>query len=570
MEIFIGLTIVIVVAAVLAGIMQLLRQPIIIGHILTGLLVGPFLFGNAEITGSIDILSKFGVALLLFIIGLNLSPKVIKEVGRNSLSIGLIQVVLTSLAGFAVSRFLGLDNISSIYIGAALAFSSTIIIMKLISDKKDLGKLYSKVSIGLLLVQDLLISLILIGVTTYGKSGGSDWTVIALTLLKGVVVVDLVILFSSYILPWFMNYFAKSQELLFLFSMAWGLGLAALFHVLGFSIEIGALIAGVALSTSPFHFEISSKLRPLRDFFIVLFFVLLGSKISISSLAHNWIPVVVLSLFVLTVKPLIAIIVGLALGYKKRISFLAGNTLTQVSEFSIILLVAGVTYGHISESVLTIVTTVSMLTIAGSSYLIIFSDKIYKFFTPILGTMERSNPRELKTESKKYEVVMFGCNRTGQELLEVFKDEASKFLVVDYDPEMIAHLKAMGVETRYGDADDNEFLDEIGFENVKMVVSTIPDFDTNDFLIEKVNQINPKAIVIVVSHVVDEAIALYEAGATYVITPHLFGGKYASMLISKFGFDAEKFVQEKKKHLNDLEKRKDFGEMTMLPESMRR
>lgn len=569
MDIFIGLSVIMVAAAVIAGIMHWLRQPLIIGHILTGLLVGPFLFGNVNITNSLDILSKIGIALLLFIIGLNLSPKVIKEVGRNSLSIGLIQVVVTAAAGFGVSKLLGFDNTTASYIGIALAFSSTIIIMKLISDKHDLSKLYSKVAIGLLLIQDLIISIILIAVTTYG-SGGSSIQVTLLTLLKGVIVIDLVVLFSYYVLPWFVSLFAKSQEFLFLFSIAWGLGLASLFHVLGFSIEIGALIAGVSLSVSPYHFEISSKLRPLRDFFIVLFFILLGSKISVTSISENWLSVLVLTAFVLIIKPLLASTIGLLLGYQKRISFLAGNTLAQVSEFSIILLVLVVSYGRISESVLSTVTAVSLLSIAGSSYLIIFSEKIYKFLVPLLGLVERSKHKKIKNTENKYEIVLFGCNRTGQEFLEVFEESKSKFLVVDYDPEVIARLKEMNIDSRYGDADDSEFLDEIGLESAKMIVSTIPDFDTNQFVIEKIKQSNKTAIIIVVSHVVDEAIGLYDAGATYVITPHLFGGKYASMLISKYGFDSTKFVEEKRKHLHDLEKRKELGDSNLIPESMRR
>ena len=271
MDLFVGISLTIVIAATIASILQKLKQPLIIGHIITGLIVGPFLFANLQFKEIVDSLSQFGIVLLLFIIGLNLSLKVIKEVGKVALTAGLGQIFLTSITGYWLARFLGFDTTTSYYLGLALTFSSTIIIMKLLSDKKDLSKFYSKISIGLLLVQDLFVSVLLIGISAF-NGGTTSWITILFTLFKGIVVFDLVALFTIYILPRLSASFAKSQEFLFLFSIAWGLGLATLFHYLGFSMEIGALVAGVTLSTSPYHFEISSKLRPLRDFFIILFF----------------------------------------------------------------------------------------------------------------------------------------------------------------------------------------------------------------------------------------------------------------------------------------------------------
>lgn len=567
MDIFVGLSLTIVIAALIAGILQKLKQPLIIGHIITGLIVGPFLFKSLQFQEVVDSLSQFGIALLLFIIGLNLTPKVIKEVGKVSLLAGLGQIVLTTTAGFLVCYFfLHFNLITSIYVGLALTFSSTIIIMKLLSDKRELSKFYSKISIGLLLVQDLIVAIILIGISAFGRDG-ADISSISLMLIKGIVVFDLIILFTIFIVPMLSASFAKSQEFLFLFSIGWGLGLATLFHYLGFSMEIGALIAGVTLSTSTYHFEISSRLRPLRDFFIILFFILLGSKIKVAVLPNIIYPAIFLSLFVIIIKPLLVLFLTGVTGYRKKINFFTAVNFTQVSEFSLILLILAEKVSGISPDIITLITLVSLITIAFSSYIVLYSGKIYPLFQKFI--FERGAAKSGKVLAENHDVILFGCNRMGTDFLDLFNDLGKKFLVVDYDPEKIKELEDAKVTCRYGDADDNEFLEELNLSKAKMIISTIPDFETNQFLIAKIKAEDSETVVIVISHDVEEAIGLYEAGATYVITPHFLGGKYASMLISKFGFDLSKFVSEKEKHIKDLEKKREVGKTFPLPEIYR-
>jgi len=563
MEIFIGLSITIVIAAVIAGILQRLKQPVIIGHIVTGLIVGPYFLHNAQFSEVVDTLSQVGIALLLFIIGLSLTPKVIKDVGKASFFTGLSQIFIVSTAGFGVAKFLGFSNIIAVYLGLALTFSSTIIIMKLLSDKKDLGKYYTKISIGLLLFQDLIVALMLIGISAI-SNGGANLMSISLVVLKGIIVFDLVILFTIYVIPLLSSSFARSQEFLFLFSIAWGLGLATLFHFLGFSMEIGALVAGVALSTSPYHFEISSRLRPLRDFFVILFFVLLGSKIQVSAIHSIIYPAVVLSLFVLIVKPILVMFLTASFRYRRKVNFLTGLNFSQISEFSLVLVILAVKMGQLPGDIVTLVTLVSLITITVSSYLVLYGDKIYPYLSRFVP--ERRFTKNGTVHLDTFDVILFGCNRIGLDFVSDFKDLGHKFLVVDFNPESIEKLTATGVNCRYGDAEDNEFLDELNLASVKMVISTIPDFEANNFLISKVTSENKNAVIMAISHEIDEAINLYEAGATYVLTPHFLGGKYASMLISKYGFDVEKFVSEKEKHLKDLRKRKEVGHPQIISE----
>ena len=558
MEVFIELSLIIAITVLIAGIIRLLKQPLIIGYILAGIIVSPYFLNIVQSTETIKVFSQIGIALLLFIVGLSLSPKVIREVGKVSLITGIGQIIFTSLFGFLISRSLGFSVIISIYIAIALTFSSTIIIMKLLSDKKDLEKLYGKISIGFLLVQDIFVIILLMIISSF--SGNLSMSNLSFgTILSGILLIGGFVLISIYILPSLSKFFAKSQEFLFLFSIGWGLGLASLFHYMGFSMEIGALVAGIALSMSPFHYEISSKMRPLRDFFIILFFILLGSQMVFGNIGELIIPALIFSLFILIGNPLIVMILMGFLGYKKKIGFQAGFTVAQISEFSLILIALGVSIGHLTNEILSLVTIVGLITISGSTYLILYSDKIYPYLSKYLSIFERKKVKENEQDFKDYDIILFGYNRIGYDLLKSFKKLKKKFLVVDYNPETTLELSKKGIECRYGDVDDEEFLSELNLTETKMVVSTVPEFETNLLLINKIRQINKKAIVIVVSHNIEEANKLYSLGATYVIMPHFLGGSHASMMIDKHKLNINKFLDEKKKHIKQLKIKRELG-----------
>ncbi|MCD4771716.1 cation:proton antiporter [archaeon] len=558
MEIFIELSIIIGITVFIAGIMRLLKQPLIIGYILSGIIVSSYFLDIVQSTETIKVFSQIGIALLLFIVGLSLSPNVIREVGKVSVITGIGQIVFTSLFGFLISKLLGFSVIVSLYIGLALAFSSTIIIMKLLSDKKDLEKLYGKISIGFLLVQDVVVIILLMVISSF--SGNLSLESLSLVnVLSGILLIAGFVLMSIYILPSLSKFFAKSQEFLFLFSVGWGLGLAALFHYLGFSMEIGALIAGISLSMSPFHYEISSKMRPLRDFFIILFFIFLGSQMVFGNINELIIPAIIFSLFILIGNPLIVMTLMGILGYKKKTGFQAGFTVAQISEFSLILMALGVSVGHLTNEILSLVTIVGLITISGSTYLVLYSNKIYPYLSKYLSIFEKKKIREKEKAPKDYDIILFGYNRIGYDLLKSFKKLKKKFLVVDYNPETILELSSKGIPQRYGDVDDEEFLSELNLERTKMIISTIPEIETNLLLINKIRHMNNDAVIIAIAHKIENAKMLYNAGATYVIMPHFLGGSHASMMIDKHGLNSKKFLNEKKKHLKQLKEKERLG-----------
>jgi len=551
---FFQLSIILLVVLGVSFVMRILRQPLIIGYILSGILVGPFFLNLLQENSTITAFSEIGIAFLLFIVGLHLSPKVIREVGKISLITGLGQIIFTTLIGYFLAVFFGFSPLTALYIAIALTFSSTIIIMKLLSDKDALDKLYGKISIGFLLVQDFVAIIILIVISSFAGNTGAGFVIFS-TLLKGFFIILLLAPLCYYLLPKASNFFAKSQEFLFLFAISWGLGLSALFFYAGFSIEVGALIAGILLSMSPYSYEISSRLRPLRDFFIISFFLLLGGQMIFLDIFHLIVPAILLSIFILVGNPLIVIVLMGMLGYGKRTGFMAGLTVAQISEFSLILIALAVRVGHISQEILSFVTIIGLVTIAGSTYMIIYSDKIYPFVSKYLSVFERKKIKEKEFKEKEFEYVLLGYNRIGFSVLKAFSKLNKDYVIVDYNPETTKKLSKRNKNCFYGDIEDIEFLQELKIEKAKMIVSTVPEMEANLLLLNKIRQKNKEMILIVTARQINEAFKLYKAGADYVILPHFLGGEYTAKIIEDAKTNKKKYAEVRAVQIRNLKER---------------
>ena len=554
MEIFVELSVIIVIAMLVSLLMRALKQPLIVGYIFTGILVGPYFLNLIQNGDVIELFSKIGITILLFIVGLNLSPNVIREVGKVSFLTGIGQVLFTAIIGFFIASALGIDRVAAMYVAIALTFSSTIIILKLLSDKGDLNKLYGKIAIGFLLVQDIVATVILLFTSSFAGGEGSMLFIALMTMIKGSLLILAMVAVSQYILPRISKYIAASQELLFLFSLSWGLGIATLFSLLGFSVEIGALVAGVALSMTPYAFEVASRMRPLRDFFILLFFILLGSHMVFENIFALIIPAILLSVFVLIGNPIIVVILMNVLGYSKRTGYQAGLTVAQISEFSLILATLGFEFGHISREILSLITFVGLITIAGSTYLILYSDEIYPYVEKFLSFLEIYKNGNKRNKNKSYNSILFGYQRVGQDFIEALNRLDLAYIVIDFNPESIKKLEEEGIPFKYGDAKDPEFLSELDFKNLRYMVSTIPEFETNLMLVRRIRTKNKRAIMILISHDREEAMALYAEGASYVIMPHYLGAQYAVRLIGRAGMDRREYDIHRERHLAHLEK----------------
>jgi Kef-type K+ transport system membrane component KefB len=555
-DIFTEITLLLVLSAAISMILRMLRQPLIVGHILTGILVGPSVLGLIQSPDTIEVFGKFGIALLLFIVGLGLNPKVIKEVGRVSLLTGVGQVVFTTLIGYTLVFALGYQPITAFYISIALAFSSTIIILKLLNDKKEQNKLYGKISIGFLLVQDLIATLALL-IAAATSQGGLSISALGQLALKGAITAIGIYLVVQYILKPLTAFLSRTQELLFLFTLAWGFAISAIFLKIGFSLEVGALVGGVALSTMTYSQEVGSRLRPLRDFFIVVFFISLGAGLGFDNFSTILPQAILLSIFVLIGNPIIVMVIMGLLGYTRKTSFKAGLAVAQISEFSLIFMLVGLEHGQVTKQAVSLVTIVGIITIALSSYMIIYADGLFAFFERHFKLFESKKARVEHETKHVYDSVLFGYRRGGSEFVRVFNQISKKYVVVDYDPDVIDELERRQVPYLYGDVSDVELLDEIDLSKVRLVVSLVSDHATNVFLLRHLEKVNPSAVVVCHADSTQEASELYSQGASYVMIPNYIGSEKISAFIRKNGYSKTQFKHHREKHIEYLKKHYD-------------
>jgi Kef-type K+ transport system membrane component KefB/Trk K+ transport system NAD-binding subunit len=483
-----------------------------------------------------------------------MNPRVVKEVGKASSITAIVEIVLVSLAGWMAAVALGIPRREAIFLGVGLAINSTIVALKLLSDKKEQGRLYGKITIGTSLVEDILVAIALLFVAA---SQNGQWLALAPFMelvFLGALIGAGMYLFSAKILPKIQRLLASDQELLFLFAIAWGLGSGALLAKIGFSLEVGAFAAGVFLASFPYAQEVASRLRPLRDFFVIVFFIALGAGVSFTEFSEIFWMILAGLVIVLVLKPLIVMSTLGFLGYTKRVSFKTATMLTHVSEFSIIFVILGERQGLIQQSAVTILTFVAIVSIAISTYLVTYNDKVYDYFEKYLGLFERRKTQADTAIEQHYELVLFGYQRGGHEFANLFKKLRKKYVVIDYDPEVVDTMDNRKVNYLYGDATDEELLEEAGVQHAKLIVSTIPDADVSAFLLKYVESKNPKAILILHADDPLEAAKFYESGASYVILPHYIGSEQVSAFIGKSGLNKTLFRKQRIKHLEYLEK----------------
>ncbi len=559
-SIFFEITVVISLAAVLSIIFRLLRQPAVLAYILTGILLGPlglFKLGNGD---ALHTLGQLGITLLLFMLGLELKLNDLRSLGKAVLLAGTLQMWFTFFAGFFLSLALGLPRMSALYVALAIAFSSTIIIVKLLSDKKDLTSLHGKLAIGILLVQDLVAILVIVFLPSVQYlSGASFFSHLAILIVKVVFLFAVITYLSHKVFPRIVHLLARSPESLFLFSLAWVFILTAIVTspIIGFSIEIGGFLAGLALANAHENFQIMAKMKALRDFFITIFFVMLGLQMSFHNLGAVILPALVLSIFVLVIKPLIVMFLVSFMGYQKRTSFLVGLSMGQISEFSLIILFLGQSLGLLPGNVVTLTVSIGIISFTISTYVMQNNSVLYRDLHKYLGFLEGRGVKSPEAESLdqtlknlKNHVVIIGGHQMGQSILEALNGD-EQVLVVDFDPDQVTKLHEKGILSFFGDIADAEIQERAGIERAKLVISTVPDIEDNILLIEGVSHMNKRAKIVVMALDPEDAKLLYKAGADYVVMPHLAGGRHLAKILRDEDHSAA-FAAFKKKDLSAL------------------
>jgi Kef-type K+ transport system membrane component KefB len=457
----------------------LLRQPLIVAFIIAGLVAGSGILNVSDSLELIDVLAEVGIALLLFLVGLKLDLKLIKNLGPVALATGLGQIIFTTVFGWLIGMALGLGWLISLYVAVALTFSSTIIIVKLLTDKREIDSLHGRIAIGFLIVQDLAVVAAMVVLSAIGMGGEKGGEL--LTLLIGApILIAGVAVFMAFAAEPLVRRMGRAPEMLITFGIAWAVLLAALGDWMGFGKELGGLIAGVSLASTSMREAIASRLAGLRDFLLLFFFVNLGMQLDLSTLGAQVPAAMILSAFVLIGNPLIVLAIMGYMGYRKRTGLMAGLTVSQISEFSLIFIAMGVTIGHVPESAMGLVTLVGLVTITLSTYLITYSNRVYTISERFLKPFERkvahaeTDDEEQDVEDKSFQVIVFGVGRYGGNIIRGLKEEGFRVLGVDFDPTAVHHWRDRDCEVIYGDAMDPEFVHTLPIAKAKIMVLAFP------------------------------------------------------------------------------------------------
>ena len=497
---------------------------------------------------ALELLSELGIAVLLFIVGLKLDLGLIRNLGSAALVIGGTQIVLTGGLAFLICSLMGIATQPSLYIATALAFSSTIIVVKILSDKHEIDQLHGQVALGILIIQDFVVILAMMYISTLGNANGSADVNIMSELIRvsGWVILlgGLLWVFIRFISDRLAGSMAHSPELLLCFSMAWAIALAALCHHIGLSKELGGLLAGISLASTEYRNAIISRLTSIRDFLLLFFFILLGARLDLSNLNEQIPAALVLSTFILLFKPLVITSTAGFMGFRKRTAFLSGLSLGQISEFSFIFMAMAVAAGAVNEDALGLVTLVGLITIGISAYAIKFSNQTYHMLEPVLGLFERSTKihkaHQSQKKAKKYDAIIFGYGRYGQELTDALNKKKYKVLVVDFNPEVIERCKKDKRDFIYGDANDPHFYKNLPLDDTKWIISAMPRHhtgltheDPRHYMVEALKQHKfDGQIIVAVSRKQDEK-SLKKSGADIVFYPFREAADFAVKTLSQ-------------------------------------
>ena len=523
-------------AAAVGLLALLLRQPLIVAFIAVGLIAGPSALGWVRAQNEIDLLARLGVVVLLFVVGLKLDLKLVRHLGPVALATGIGQLAFTIVFGFALALLLGMGGVKALYIAVALTFSSTIIIVKLLSDKREIDSLHGRIAVGFLIVQDIAVVIAMMVVGSW-TTGSALWLTIATIIAKLAVAAAAIGLLMRYVLPPLLNRLARSQELLLLFGVAWGVLLAAAGETFGFSREVGAFLAGFSLASTRYREALSTRLTTVRDFLLLFFFVDLGARLDLATLSGEIGAALAFSAFVLIGNPLIVMTIMGVMGYRKRTGFLAGLTVAQISEFSIVFVAMGITLGHVSADALGLVTLVGLVTITTSTYMILYSEPLYRRLEPWLDVFERARPvREMGVEvaggAAAPEVVIFGLGRYGARLTTDLHARGLRVLGIDFDPAVVSALRKRGINARFGDAEDLHLLELLPLERIRWIVSTLPQAEINAALLQTLAAHGFAGETAFTAHRDQDGTLLAASGARHVLQPYRDAADFAANLVA--------------------------------------
>lgn len=524
-------------ATALGFIFQLFRQPVILGYLVAGALIGPEIgFGAVSDPANIAVISEIGLILLLFIIGLEIDPRKMLSSGRQLIYAGVGQFILCVLLGTGFFLLLGGgtggSRIDALYLALFCALSSTAIVVKLLYDKFELDTLPGRMTLGILIFQDLWAILIL-ALQPHLTNPGVMLVLMAIG--KSVALLAIGFALSRYVLRWVFEKISKTPEMVVAMSIAWCALMAGTGSWIGLSMEMGALIAGVAISTFPYSVHVTAKVLPLRDFFLTLFFLSIGMKIPFPDpgllvMAAVIVCFVILSRF-LTIYPILSLA-----GSGRRTSFIASLNLSQISEFSLVVAALAVTYGHVEQRMLSLITYAMAVTSVLSSYFIKGNHAAYLVFERFLARigLPRQAAEETEDIGDHYPVVLLGFHRGARAFIDSLEMKApellKRVLVIDFNLEALKELGDRGIRGIFGDISSMDTLEHARVAHAEIILSTIPDMllkgTNNQSVVAACRALAPNAVIVACADSADQIDMLKASGANEVLLPYSLIGDH--------------------------------------------
>ncbi len=509
------------------------KLPLVVAYLLAGVVISVLSLIDPGHSPVFEALPEIGIAFVLFLIGMELDLREIKSLGMPIIFSALGQIFVSTLAGFVIATALGFGPGVSLYLGLGLAFSSTVVVVKMLLEKRELASLHGKLSIGILLIEDLVAIVVLmfisVGESALGLGLQQSLSIITL-VLKAIGLFILTFLLSRFVLERVFDAVAKSVELLFLTAITWCFVFTTLAVVSGFSVVIGAFLAGVALASSPYHLQIQGKIKPLRDFFLTLFFVYLGLQANILDVLGYWPIIITFTIFAIAVKPLLYMFLLGAFGFRKHTIFQTGLNLSQVSEFSLVVLLVGVQAGLASQESLSVMAAVAIFSIILSSIFISNSKKIYNIFKEFVVIFEHHSKIHLfetrQIEELDDHVVVIGAHQVGGPVVNYLHREKIPVIVLDFNPHIVQAYRDRGINIIYGDAGDPEILEGLQLGKSKLIISTANDLTDNEMIILEAKKRKSQATIVVRASDKEHAAVLTDLGADYVILPEQVSGDF--------------------------------------------
>lgn len=532
-NLFVQFAFILVLCSIFGFLVLRASLPLIIAYLLSGVTLSLFHVFDTNQLLILHVFPDIGIALVLFLIGMELDLREIKALGKPIIISGVGQVIITTFLGFLIASTLGFKQLESIYIGLGLAFSSTVVVIKLLLEKREVSSLYGKLSVGISLVEDVIAIIVLMFISLNQSTSVfslQNITPLILLVLKGIGLFVITYVLSKEFARYVFDNIAKSTELLFLTAIAWCFLFTVLAQLLGFSVEIGAFLAGLGLASSPYHFQIQGKIKPIRDFFLALFFVFLGLQVQFSDILHGLPSIIIFTLCALLLKPFVYLIFLGVFGFRKHTLFQTALNLSQVSEFSLIVFVVGLKSGLVSPFALSVMATVGVLSIALSSIVITHSRTFYAYIAPFvhffvhkskIHFLESGLERELDDH-----IVIFGAHHISEPLLTHLTDKDIPFVVMDVNPHLVRELKEKGINAIYGDMADPEVLDSLHLEKAHLIISTVSYAQDNEIVLDECKRRKIRAKIIVTADDEHHAKELKKLGADYVILPEQVTGNY--------------------------------------------